>query len=97
VLLLEACEQWARELGQICLAGVRPIDPPAARVARGVVAHIHASLSGLTDSLEHRTRAILPDSPEADLGLGPTDVDQAQRAMRLLLRIDATLLRLARS
>ncbi|HEX4172662.1 MAG TPA: FUSC family protein [Acetobacteraceae bacterium] len=97
VLLLEACEQWARELGQICLRQVDLIDPAIVHAARQTVARIDASLSALIDRRGSQAPPATPHSPEPDLAIGPTDANQTQRALRLLLRIDSTLLRLAAS
>jgi hypothetical protein len=95
MLLLEACEQWARELGQISLQGIRLSEPELISPVRQTVARINASLSALIGQLGEQP-ALLPPSqePAEDLGRIRRD-DLAQYAVRLLLRIDAALLNLA--
>ncbi len=95
MLLLEACERWARELGQICLQGIRLTEPGLIAPVRQTVARIDASLSGLIGQLGDRPALLLPSQePAEDLGQIRRD-DLAQYAVRLLLRIDAALLHLA--
>jgi hypothetical protein len=95
MLLLEACEQWARELGQICLRGIRLSEPELIAPVRQTVARINASLSALIGQLGDRPALLLPSQePAEDLGQIRRD-DLGQYAVRLLLRIDATLLNLA--
>lgn len=95
MLLLEACEQWARELGQICLQRARLGDPALIRSAREAVARIDASLSRLITSLA-RAATTASTGAEAAPDLAPLEDDEPpRRAVRLLLRIDAALLHLA--
>jgi uncharacterized membrane protein YccC len=94
LLLLEACEQWARELGHICLQRVALNDPALAHAARQTVARIDATLSSLIDSPGGPSPAASATAePEPELGLAADD-DPAHRAVRLLLRVDSALLRL---
>jgi uncharacterized membrane protein YccC len=94
LLLLEGCEQWARELGHICLQGVALDDPALAHTARQTLARIDATLSSLIDSLGSRSLAASSTAePEPELGQAVAD-DPAHRAVRLLLRVDSALLRL---
>ncbi|HEY7578052.1 MAG TPA: FUSC family protein, partial [Acetobacteraceae bacterium] len=94
LLLLEGCEQWARELGHICLQGVALDDPALALTARQTLARIDATLSSLIDSLGSRSLAASSTAePEPELGQAVAD-DPAHRAVRLLLRVDSALLRL---
>jgi hypothetical protein len=95
VLLFEACERWARELGQICLRGTRLSEPELIAPVRQTVVRINASLSALVGQLGDRPALLLPSQePAEDLSQIRRD-DLAQYAVRLLLRIDAALLNLA--
>jgi uncharacterized membrane protein YccC len=95
MLLLEACEQWARELGEISLQAVVLDDPALARLARETVARIDITLPGLINRLANPSGVRpLADEPLEDLGQVLHD-DLSQRAVRLLLRIDGALVRMA--
>ena len=95
VLVLEACEQWARELGQICLQSASPSDPELAGLVRDTAAHIDATLAGLLDRLSDQS-AVAPVTAEAIEELGEASQDElANRPVRLLLRIDAALVHMA--
>jgi len=94
VLLLEACEQWAREVGQICLQGIRLSEPELTAPVSQTVARIDASLSALIGHLGDQRAPLPSQGPAGDLGQLRRD-NLAQYAVRLLLRIDAALLNLA--
>jgi uncharacterized membrane protein YgaE (UPF0421/DUF939 family) len=96
LLLLEACEQWARDLGQSCLQRVE-LNAAQVHAARQAVARIDATLADLISSLGGRApMAAMTAKLEPDIG-ELVDDGPAQHAVRLLLRIDAALLRLASS
>ncbi|MBN8872594.1 MAG: FUSC family protein [Rhodospirillales bacterium] len=100
-VLLEACEQWARELGRLALE-----PPPRAEAesgaddpARAAIAATRARIAvALPESITRiRTSARLLD-PAADpvIALGPVREDtRLQRDGRLMLRIEAALLHVA--
>ena len=92
VLLLEACEQWARELGQLCLQRIELKDAAMMRSVRETVARIDASLARLINALANQPMAVSTESEPAE-NLAPfTQHDPRELAVRLLLRIDAALL-----
>ena len=96
VLMLEACEAWSRELGQLCLENIRLHDPALVASMRQTVGRIDASVAGLIDRFT-RQQPIVPSGGEAtEDDLAPfSDDDPAQHAVRLLLRIDSALLLLS--
>jgi uncharacterized membrane protein YccC len=95
VLVLEACEAWERELGQLCLESIRLHDQALIASVRQTVARIDASVASLIEALV-RHQAIVPSGREATEDLAPfSGDDPAQQAVRLLLRIDSALLLLA--
>ena len=94
LLVLEACEQWARELGGIALHMVRMDDPALLRSVRQSQASIAASLAGLVNRLGDPAAPPTSERPPGDLIQTLSD-DPAHRAARLLLRIDAGLRTLA--
>jgi uncharacterized membrane protein YccC len=92
VLLLEACEQWARELGQLCLQRIELKDAVMMRSVRETVARIDASLTRLVNALANQPMAVSTEREPAE-DLAPfTQHDPRELAVRLLLRIDAALL-----
>ncbi len=92
VLLLEACEQWARELGQLCLQRIELKDAVMMRSVRETVARIDASLTRLVNALADQPMAESTENEPAE-NLAPfTQHDPRELAVRLLLRIDAALL-----
>ncbi len=92
VLVLEGCEAWARELGQLCLENIGLHDQTLVASMRQTVARIDASVAGLIDRFAHQ-QAIVPSGGDATEDLAPfSDDDPAQQAVRLLLRIDSALL-----
>ena len=94
VLLLEACEQWARELGEIGLQAVTVEDPALARTVREAVARIDTTVSGLINRLgSQSTVPPIADEPAEDMRQITRD-DPSHRAVRLLLRIDAAVVHL---
>ncbi len=94
-VLLEACEQWSRELGQYCLQSVALDNESLKAAARQAVAHIDASVSGLIDKLANQTDRP-PETGGPPVEIAPSEQEAApQRAVRLLLRIDSALFRLA--
>lgn len=95
MLLLEACEEWARELGEISLQSAGLDDPALVRSVRETVARIDSTLPGLINSLTTQS-AIPPVADEPAEDLGPASHDEpSHRAVRLLLRIDGALVHLA--
>ncbi|MBW4092821.1 MAG: FUSC family protein [Proteobacteria bacterium] len=95
MLLLEACEQWARELGQMSLNGVRLADPALARAAQESVARITTTLPSLIGRLADATPPGPIDAAPAPNGTPNLEGGLPERAVRLLLRIDAALVHLA--
>ena len=95
VLVLEGCEAWERELGQLCLEHIRLHDQALVTSMRQTVARIGNSIAGLIGAFEQQ-QAIVPSGQEATEDLAPfANDDPAQHAVRLLLRIDSALLLLA--
>ena len=70
MLMLEACEQWARELGEISLQSVVLDNPALVRLARETVARIDITLPGLINRLENQSR-VPPPAEEPQRGPGP--------------------------
>jgi Fusaric acid resistance protein-like len=91
VLVLEGCELWARELGQIGLQSVNPLDPGLATLVRKTVARIDAAVIEANDSATNRSAT--DDQPAG--ALVPAPGDDLPRAVRLLLRIEAALVHFA--
>ena len=95
VLVLEGCEAWERELGQLCLERIRLHDQELVASMRQTVTRINNSVANLIGMFEQQ-KAIVPTGREPTEGLAPfADDDPAQHAVRLLLRIDSALLLLA--
>jgi uncharacterized membrane protein YccC len=95
VLVLEGCEAWERELGQLCLECIRLHDQALVTSMRQTVARINNSVAGLIEAFEQQN-AVVPTGGEATEDLAPFSTDDpAQRAVRLLLRIDSALLLLS--
>lgn len=92
VLLLEACEQWARELGQLCLQRIELKDAAMMRSARETVTRIDASLDRLIDALADQPTVASTERASAENVAPFTQHDPSELAVRLLLRIDAALL-----
>lgn len=86
LLLLEACDDWARELGAIALTGGRITKPGLAASARRAASGVATSIS----------RFDQPDPTHAGAARSGNDAvapveDPQTQATRLLLRLDATL------
>ena len=95
VLVLEGCEAWARELGQLCLESIRLHDRALATLVRQTVARIDASVATLIDTFTQHQK-IVSSANEKTEDLAPfSDDDPAHQAVRLLLRIDSALLLLS--
>jgi uncharacterized membrane protein YccC len=92
VLLLQACEQWARELGQLCLQRIELQDAAMMRSVRETVARIDASLTHLIDALANQPTITSTEREPAENVAPFTQHDPRELAVRLLLRIDAALL-----
>ena len=93
ILLLEGCELWARELGQIGLQSARLEPPRLIRLVRETVAHIDSTLSELIERpTDLSTMPQTDDEPAGE----PVEVPghRLPRALRLLLRIDGALVHL---
>jgi uncharacterized membrane protein YccC len=86
MLVLEGCERWGRELGQIGLQAVRLEDPAWVSLVRETAARIER----LTTQFPGHGG---DDQPEA----APIEAqgDDVPRAVRLLLRIDSALVHMA--
>lgn len=95
VLVLEGCEAWARELGQLCLQNITLHDQALVTSMRQTVSRIDASLASLIETfVQHRK--IAPSGHERAEDVAPFSYDDpAQHAVRLLLRIDSALLLLS--
>ncbi len=89
MLVLEGCELWARELGQICLQSARLEDPPLVRLVRETVGRINAAVPALIARMANQPGDEPAEVPEQSLG------DDLPRAVRLLLRIDSALAHMA--
>jgi uncharacterized membrane protein YccC len=96
LLLLEGCEFWARELGQIGLKSGRLEDPSLVGLVRGTTARIDAKVAELIQRLTNDS-AMSRGNDEPVEALIEAPGDDLPRAARLLLRIDAALLNLARN
>ena len=92
VLLLEACEQWARELGHLCLQSIELKDAAMMRSVREAVARIDESLTRLVNGLANQPMAVPTEREPAETLAPFTQHDPRELAVRLLLRIDAALL-----
>jgi uncharacterized membrane protein YccC len=94
-VLLEACEHWSRELGQICLRGVAPVEDSLKAAAQQALAHIDASVANLIEKLANQTERP-PDGGGPPAEIAPSAQETTpQRAVRLLLRLESALLHLA--
>jgi len=87
MLVLEGCELWAREVGQIALQGSRLTDPALARTVREAVTRIDAVLARLIQPGSDQPAA--PVTPEVPVEL---QHDTLPRVARLLIRIEAALI-----
>jgi uncharacterized membrane protein YccC len=95
MLLLEPIEEWASELGNLALQPAKLEDFALIRSVRETAAHIDDTLSNLIDRWATASPAgPIAGEPTAELGVAPRD-DFANRAARLLLRIDTALVNLA--
>ena len=92
LLVLEGCELWARELGQIGLQSTPLEDPELARLVRKTVARIDDAVLELNDRAT--SRSPLADDRPAGTPVAPPGGD-LPRAVRLLLRIEAALVHFA--
>ncbi|HEY6430705.1 MAG TPA: FUSC family protein [Acetobacteraceae bacterium] len=90
VLLLQACDEWAQELGRFALQGVRLCDPDLLALARTTAATISANIAALLEPVPPGDRT---EPPRLSLPAVPLN-DAQHYAVRLLLRIDAAILRL---
>jgi uncharacterized membrane protein YccC len=91
VTMLGACEQWARELATIAIGGARLDAPDLATIAGTAAAHAEAAL----DRLRGGQASFAASAGSGEQVVPPGTDDPARRAVRLLLRIDAALTRLA--
>ncbi len=92
ILVLEGCEAWARELGQLCLENIKLQDQALVTSVRQAVARIDASVASLIETFTQHQ--MIASSGRAEAGdVAPfSDDDPALQAVRLLLRIDSALL-----
>ncbi len=94
LLVLEGCELWARELGQIGLQSVRLQDPGLVRLVRETVARIDDALRQLNDRSTAQSGQRFADDAHAGAPVAAPG-DEPPRAVRLLLRIEAALVHFA--
>jgi Fusaric acid resistance protein-like len=95
MLLLEPIEEWASELGNLALQPAKLKDPALIVSVRETAAHIDETLAGLIDRWAAGSSAkSVASEPTEDLGETPRG-ELANRAARLLLRIDTALVNLA--
>lgn len=94
VIVLGACENWGRELGTICLRSGRIEDARLAKIAARALARIDATLGYLTDERSSTVQAAEGASTANEVVPAGPD-DPISHAVRLLLRLDAALDRLA--
>ncbi len=96
LLLLGACDDWARELARTSLHLPPQTDSALSAVAAQTTARIADSIAALTAALDgHSGTATPPLRPEpAPVAAIPEGDDPAIHAARLLLRIDAALVHL---
>jgi uncharacterized membrane protein YccC len=92
VTVLGACEQWARALATTALDGTRIAQPALAAIARKATAHADVALDQLVGGKATVTASVGSCDEVVPPG---ADDDPARNAVRLLLRIDAALTRLA--
>ncbi len=90
MLVLEGCERWSRELGQIGLQAVRLEDPSLVRLVRETVSGIEKVIPELIAGLSRRSAIALPGDESVE-----AQGNDLPRAVRLLLRIDSALVHMA--
>lgn len=90
MLVLEGCERWSRELGQIGLQAARLEDPGLVKLVRETAAGIEKAVPELIAGLSRRSAIALPDDEAME-----ASSDDLPRAVRLLLRIDSALVHMA--
>jgi uncharacterized membrane protein YccC len=96
MLLIGACDGWARELGEISLQSAEPVDPALSGALRRVVSRIDMRLVGLINRSSAGVE-VPPDASETAESLVHVAPDERSReVVFLVLRIDAALARLAR-
>jgi uncharacterized membrane protein YccC len=94
MLLLEACELWARELAQMGLQSVRIDTDHLAANVREIAGRIDAMIAGMTKhSADQHTDARPVEMPDGGPRLDLHD-DQQSHAVRLLLRIESALIKI---
>jgi hypothetical protein len=94
VMVLGACENWGRELGTICLRSGRIEDAGLAKIAAHAIARTDATLGYLTGAGPNTAEAADGDGTANEVVLAGSD-DPISQAVRLLLRLDAALDRVA--
>jgi hypothetical protein len=93
MLVLEGCELWARELGQIGLQSVRLQDPGLVSLVRETVARIDEAVIEVKNCATSRSPNRHTEQPTGAPVATPGD--DLPRAVRLLLRIEAALVHFA--
>jgi uncharacterized membrane protein YccC len=94
VMVLGACENWGRELGTICLRSGRIKDAGLAKIAAHARARADATLACLTGAPPSTAYAAEgADTANEVFPAGPDDPNY--QAVRLLLRLEAALDRVA--
>jgi uncharacterized membrane protein YccC len=94
VMVLAACGNWGRELGTICLRSGRIEDTGLAKVAAHALARIDDTLSYLTGERSNAAEAVEGAGTANEVVPAGPD-DPISHAVRLLLRLDAALDRVA--
>ena len=95
LLLLAACDEWARELVRTSLHLPQRGDPALSAVAAQATTRIAGSIAALADALDGKAAAGAPTHAEPLAAPAvPEAEDAAVHAAKLLLRIDAALLHL---
>ena len=94
VMVLGACESWGRELGTICLRSGRIEDAGLAKIAAHALARTDATLGYLTGARSNTAEAAEGAGTANEVVPAGLD-DPISHAVRLLLRLDAALDRVA--
>jgi hypothetical protein len=93
MLVLEGCELWARELGQIGLQSFRLQDPGLVRLVRETMARIDEAVIQVNNRATNGSANRHTEQPASAPVVAPGD--DLPRAVRLLLRIEAALVHFA--
>ena len=94
VMVLGACENWGRELGKICLRSGRIEDAGLAKIAAHALSRTDATLGCLTGAPSSKAHTTV-GADTANEVVPPEPSDPNSQAVRLLLRLNAALDRVA--